>query len=279
MIMKILITGSYGRVGTAILDHLADHSEYTFTCLDKSDLPNNFPNKNLKMVVADVSEYEAIRPAFENQEVVIHLAAALRLAGDNWSKMLKNNIVGTYNVLEAAKSTGVKKVIFASSNHAVGRYEVEHSPQIYSLDFDLVLDDTAPVRPDSYYGVSKAFGEDIGRFYAELHGLRFYALRIGAVRSRELDHPYGDAEEGVRKGKWKRGDREYKLEVARLKAMWQSRRDLAELVNKCLQDDTVQFDIFYGVSDNDRSWFDIEHAREVIGYEPKDNAEEWKSPP
>jgi NAD+ dependent glucose-6-phosphate dehydrogenase len=278
--MEVLLTGAYGRVGTAIIDHLHDREGYTFTYLDRRDPSDDHAYGEYDTVVADISEYDAIRPAFESKDAVIHLAGYPETDG-SWQEVLENNIIGTYNALEAAADAGVESFIFASTNHVVGMYEVEHAPKIYRTDFDLTVDHTAPRRPDSYYGSSKGLGEDLGRYYVETRDApaQFYALRLCSVRHAAYDHPYGDAEHGVEDGEWERGSDEYEEMVHRMKAMWQSRRDLAQQVDCCLRDNSVEFDIFYGVSDNDRRWFDIDHAREVIGYEPQDNGEEWDSPP
>ncbi|SEO20782.1 NAD dependent epimerase/dehydratase family protein [Halogranum amylolyticum] len=274
MTMNVLLTGAFGRVGTAIIDHLADRDEYNFTYLNRSD------REEYETFVADVSNYEEMRPAFDDQDAVIHLAGYPETDG-SWKQILENNIVGMYNTLEAAKDAGVPKFVFGSTNHVVGMYEVEFAPELYELDFDLTVDEDSPRRPDSYYGSSKSFDEDLGRYYVENYQSpeQFYALRICSVRHEEYDHPYGDAEHGVDEGEWERDSPEYEEKVARMKGMWQSRRDLAHQVDCCLQDDDVEFDVFYGVSDNDRRWFDIEHAREVLGYDPQDNGEEWDAPP
>lgn len=274
--MEILLTGAFGRVGTAVIDGLADREEYGFTYLDVDTHPEH------ESVTADVAEYDEIRPAVEGMDAVIHLAGYPRTDG-TWPEVLRNNVIGTYNAVEAAADAGVERFVFASTNHVVGMYEVENEPDVYAADFDLTVDHTAPFRPDSYYGVSKLFGEGLGRYYVEHpdheHPRRFYALRICGVRHAEWDHPYGDAERGVEAGRWDRGSAAYQRAVARRKAMWSSRRDVAQLVDCCLTDDSVEFGVFYGVSDNDRRWFDIDHARDVLGYEPRDNAAEWSGPP
>jgi dTDP-4-dehydrorhamnose reductase len=152
---------------------------------------------------------------------------------------------------------------------------------LYQPEFDLELSREDPIRPDSYYGSSKVFGEAIGRQYTEQDGAphRFYSLRICSVRHTRYDHPYGDAEQMVDNGETERGSETYRRQVARMKGMWQSRRDFAHMIDCCLRDSTVEFDIFHGVSDNDRRWFDIDHACEKIGYSPQDNGEEWEAPP
>lgn len=274
MTTNVLLTGAFGRVGTALIDHLAPRDEYEFTYLNRSD------REEYDTYVGDVSNYDEIRPAFDDQDAVIHLAGYPETDG-TWEQVLENNIIGMYNTLEAARDAEVPKFIFGSTNHVVGMYEVEHAPEIYERDYDLTVDQDSPRRPDSYYGSSKSFDEDLGRYYVENYEYpkQFYALRICSVRHEKYDHPYGDAEHGVDDGKWEHGSSEYEEQVARMKAMWQSRRDCAHQVDRCLQDDDVSFDVFYGVSDNDRRWFSIEHGRDILGYDPQDNGEEWDAPP
>ncbi|MFC6614293.1 NAD-dependent epimerase/dehydratase family protein [Halopenitus salinus] len=278
--MDVLVTGAYGRCGTAILDHLHDDPDHEFTYLNRSDRDEDHPYGGYDTVVADVADYEALRSACEGMDAVVHLAAYPFVDGE-WNDVLEPNIVGTYNVLEAARDAGVGSVVFASTNHVMGMYEEEFAPELYEPDFDLELTHEDPVRPDSLYGTSKVFGEAIGRQYVENYEFpnQFYALRICSVRHEAYDHPYGDAEAAVEEGRIERGSAEYRREVNRMKATWHSRRDFAQLVDRCLRDDDVSFGIFSGVSDNDRRWFDIEHAREVLGYEPQDNAETWDAPP
>lgn len=279
--MDVLITGAAGRVGTAITDNL-DADGYNLTLLDVVE--TNGPGES---VVADVREYAAIRPYFDEQDAVIHLA--LIREGDNgftagnravgWSADLQANLEGINNVYEAAVEADLESLIFASSNHAVGLVEVQNRPAVYH-DQGIRAGHDEPHRPDSRYGLSKSYGEDLGRLAAEAHGIQFYGLRIGAVREPAYDHPYGDAERGVDEGRWDRDSDEYDEQVARMKGLWQSRRDLAHLVECCLHDDSVEWDHFYGVSANDRRWLDdLEYARETIGYDPQDNGETWDEPP
>ncbi|WP_255197965.1 NAD-dependent epimerase/dehydratase family protein [Halorarius litoreus] len=267
--MDVLVTGIGGTVGGA----LVDHSTYDFAGLDRE------PGQNVDHV-ADVTEYDAVREAVEDQDAVVHLAGDARVSA-GWQSVLQNNVVGTRTVLRAAADAGVESVVFASSNHVVGGYEDEFAPELYDPDFELTVDHESPIRPDSDYGTSKVYGEAAGRQYVEQHDYpkRFYALRIASVRPPAYDHPYGDAERGVDQGRWERGSEAYERSVARLHATWQSRRDIANLVDGCLRDDSVAFDVFYGVSDNRASWFDIEHARKVVGYDPHDSADEWEARP
>ena len=278
--MDVLMTGTYGRCGTAIIDHLHDREEYDFTYYNRSDRPDDHPYGGYDTVVGNVTDAEKLEEATAGQDAMIHLAAYPYTDG-TWEDIFQPNIVGMYNALEAARENEVESFVFGSTNHVMGMYEIENAPGIYSRDSDLVIDHTDPVRPDSYYGASKSFGEDLGRYYVENHEYpkRFYSLRICTVNSAEYDHPYGDAEQSVEEGDLERGSEEYERKVARMKAMWQSRRDFAHEIDCCLQDDSVGFDIFSGVSANQNRWYDLEHARSVIGYDPQDNGSEWDAPP
>lgn len=278
--MDVIITGAYGRCGTAIIDHLHDEARYDFTYYNRSDRPDDHPYGGYETIVGDISDHETLRKACEGRDAIVHLAAYPYTDGD-WSEVFEPNILGMYNVLEAAREMEVESVVFGSTNHVMGMYEREHAPELYEQGYDLVLSHRDPVRPDSYYGSSKSFGEDLGRYYVEdfEYPKRFYALRICSVRMPEYDHPYGDAEAAVENGEYSRNSAEYEEEVARMKATWQSRRDFAHQIDCCLRDGSVEFDVFSGVSDNRRRWFDLEHARSKIGYNPQDDGEKWNSSP
>jgi len=277
--MATLLTGAHGVVGTAV----TEHGDYEYTLLD-CDLPDTLPDgtphphAGRETTIADVTDESALKAACEGHDAVVHLAGCPSVDA-SFDRVTRHNIRGTHSVLEAARRTGVDSVVFASSNHVVGMYEQEHAPELYNPDYDLTVDHISPIRPDSHYGSSKAAGEAWGRQYTDQHGIQFYALRIGSVRPPRWDHPYGDAERGVENGRWERGSDDYTRQVARLRCTWQSRRDIAHMVECCLDDETVTFDIFYGVSDNDATWFDIDHAREQIGYSPRDSADDYDQPP
>lgn len=278
--MDVLVTGAYGRCGTAVIDHLHDNPEYDFSYFNRSDRPEDHPYGGYETVVGNVTDADALRSAAEGRDAIVHMAAYPSPSGE-WSDVFEPNIVGMYNALEAAREQEAESFVFLSTNHVMGMYEEEHAPDLYAADYDLTLDHTDPVRPDSFYGASKSFGEDLGRYYVERYDYpkRLYALRICTVNHREYDHPYGNAEHGVDDGDWERGSPEYQRRVDRMKATWQSRRDFAHQIDCCLQDSDVEYGIFSGVSDNQRRWFDIEHARRRIGYDPQDDAEKWEGPP
>ena len=277
--MTVLITGAHGTVGTA----LTQYCDFEYDLLDRQGAPkqlsdgSDHPHFSSDHIVADVTNKKEISDLFRGYDAVVHLAGSSEVSA-SFEQVHHNNVRGVYNCLEAAKCNDVGSFIFASSNHVVGQYEQEYAPELYEPDYELTIDHTSPVRPDSHYGSSKVAGEAWGRQYADHHGIQFYAIRIGSIRPPRWDHPYGDAERGVEQDRWERESEEYNEQVKRLKCTWQSRRDFAHMVECCLADMDISFDIFYGVSDNERSWLDIDHARERIGYEPQDCSEEYSSP-
>ena len=228
--------------------------------LDRAPSPEGHPTH-----VADIADLEAILPAFAGMEAVIHLAAAISVDSP-WEDVLTANLIGTYNVFEAARRQGVGCVVFASSNHAVGMYEVEAAPAIYALDDPRQIDHTAEIRPDSLYGVSKAYGEALGRYYQENHGMRVYALRIGTCRADDDPRHPSVADSSF----WLNLTTEEKFD--RLRATWLSQRDAAELIGACLAASDVPFAIVYGISDNPRQFWDISRGKELLEWAPKDGA-------
>ncbi|WP_435334745.1 NAD-dependent glucose-6-phosphate dehydrogenase Azf [Haloarchaeobius sp. TZWWS8] len=244
----VLLTGASGHVGTAILGDLAD--EYEWRLLDR-DPPTNEAEYPGDFYVADITDEDAVREAVDGCGAVIHLAGDPRPSAP-WNSVLNNNIDGTHAVLQAAVDAGVEKVVFASSNHAVGAYETdERTPEMYRPDDDFRLDGTELPRPKNVYGVSKAAGETLGRYFYDMHDLSFAAVRIGNLTK---GHPPEDYERG--------------------QAMWLSYRDCAHLFDCCLRAD-YEYEIVYGISDNDRKYYSIDRAREVLGYDPQDNSAEF----
>ncbi|MDQ3513159.1 MAG: NAD(P)-dependent oxidoreductase [Chloroflexota bacterium] len=260
VIRRVLITGAEGTIGTALREYLGDR--YALSALTKESQP--FPSH-----VADISDLDAILPAFDGVEAVVHLAASPAVETP-WPSILQNNLIGTYNVFEAAHRAGVERVVFASSNHVIGMYEFDGVPDIYALDDPRTYDHTVEIRPDSLYGVSKVYGEALGRYYVERHGLKVFCLRIGSVRGNDdpLDPEMLASSPAL-------------LDLAteeerrvRMRATWQSRRDIAQLVGRCLDVPEVTWAVVYGISDNPRQFWDISHARDLLGYEPQDGAPE-----
>ena len=251
---RVLVTGAEGLIGTAVRRELGDRFELVSLTLAPQDFPSH---------VGDIADLEAIEPAFAGVEAVVHLAASASVEA-SWEDVLHNNIIGTRNVFEAARRNGVERVVFASSNHVIGMYETDGAPELYSLDDPRVYDHTAEIRPDSLYGVSKAYGEALGRLYMERHGLRVFCLRIGGVRPH--DDPTVPAEPSSLLALDEEGLR------LRNRAVWLSQRDCAALIERCLVVPDVRWAVVYGISNNPRRFWDLAHARELLGYEPRDAA-------
>jgi nucleoside-diphosphate-sugar epimerase len=266
--MRILITGGSGQCGAALVNLPFEKVFYDYQPFQAESFESKF-------VLGDINDVTKLTAAMKGCNAVVHLAAASSL-NSSWESVLENNIIGMKTTMEAARSIGVERIIFASSNHVVGMYEVENAPEIYELGKKKILSVDSEIRPDSFYGVSKAFGEQVGRYYSETGGPKFIALRIGALV--QEDNPYAHAERGVLSGTWKRNSSYYTQKVNRLKSLWISKRDFVQIVDLCLFYDGPNFNIFYALSDNPRRWLDIEHTKTALGYQPEDNAEDWKSP-
>ena len=162
---RVLITGAAGRIGSSLVEHLKDR--YRLRVHYHRTIPEQPPVAD--QVIADVSVYEQIAPALEGMDAVVHMAGDPSTRA-SWENVRARNIDGTYNVLEAARRAGCKKVVLASTNHVMGMYDRDQQWPVYGHQ---------PVRPDSLYGVSKAFGEALGRHYHDQFGLSVICLRIG----------------------------------------------------------------------------------------------------
>lgn len=238
--INLLITGSQGRIGKILMRELSQ--AYSLWGLDRSVAPADEREYSV-----DIGHFEELSKAFgEIQrlsgsiDAVVHMAANPRLDAP-WDSVLQNNIVGTKNVYECVRQNGIKKVVFASTNHMTGGYErdAEQKAMISTSD---------PVRPNSDYATSKVFGEALARQYWEVYGIRSICLRIGSVLVD--DDP---------------------TKIPRTMKTWLSYRDLVQLVRKALEV-SVNFGIYYGVSNNDGRFWDISNAEDELGYYPDDNA-------
>ena len=239
----VLLTGAGGAVGAAILEGLEDAYEWK---LMFHSPPAEEPDH--EYLVGDVSSEGDVAAAMDGVGAVIHLAGDPRPEAP-WDSVLENNIDGTQKMFEAAVDEGVEKFVFASSNHAVGSFETdERTPEMYRPDDQYRLDGTELPRPGNLYGVSKATGEVLGRYYHDQYGLSVCNIRIGNLTR---GHPPIDYERG--------------------QAMWLSYRDCAHIHDCALQAD-YEYEIVYGISDNDRKYYSIERAKEVLGYDPQDNS-------
>ncbi len=239
---KLLITGCNGLVGKILWDHL--ENDFELYGLDLS-----YGASSEKIFQADISKPEQVNSVFNqipSLAYIVHLAGDPRVEAD-WDSVFANNIGGTKNIYEAARLAGVKRIVFASSNHATGAYE-GFPPNLHTKTNPAPITVRDAIRPDSFYGVSKAAGEALARMYFELHGLESICLRIGSVT--KDDDPNADP---------------------RYQSTWLSHRDLIQLVRKSLLAE-IKFGIYYGVSNNKKRFWDISNAEAELGYESEDDA-------
>jgi uronate dehydrogenase len=231
MMKTILITGAAGGVGSYLRKEFL--GRYRLRLSDIAPLDDCGPDE--VFVEANLGDFAALRSAVAGVDGIIHLGG-FSVEGD-WDTILSANIVGTYNLFEAARIEGVKRIVFASSNHAMGFY-----------GRDETVDHTDYPRPDSRYGLSKVFGEVLGRLQADKYGAEVMAIRIGNVAEEPID-------------------------VRRL-SIWISPRDLAQLMSIGLDHPDLQFEVVYGMSDNKRAWWDNSNALR-LGYAPQDRSEDY----
>jgi uronate dehydrogenase len=248
---RVLITGARGLVGRVLRKALADDYEVVGV-----DARRRFRDGVAR---ADMTRLRQAERAVEGADVVIDLASAHWQRP--WGVVHRNNIPAAWNTLEAASRRGVRRVIYASSNHVTGLYERDEPyARIVAGDYDGLDPATVPkigttmaVRPDTPYGVGKALGEASARYHAEAHGLSVLCLRIGTLN-------------------WAN-----RPSVARHFATLITHGDMARLVRCCIEaPQDLTFGIFYGVSANTWRIWDIDDARRLIGYEPADDAEQWR---
>ena len=229
---RILITGAAGQIGSALREGLRG-SYPLIRLLDV--VPLGVAETGEELYTTDIRDVAALENAMNSIDCVVHLAGMLVEAG--WEKILPLNIEGCHNVFESARRRGVKRIVFASSNHAVGFHRRER-----------FIDSNVLPRPDTRYGVSKVFGEALGRFYADKYGLSVACLRIGS--SVTPDRPTD----------------------ARQLLTWISHRDMAQLIRRCIEHPNYHFVIVYGVSNNLRSRWDNSNVK-FLGYRPEDDSE------
>ena len=228
----VLLTGAAGAIGS----HLRAPLREAAAELRISDVrPLAAEAANEVVVPADLADEAAVRRAADGADAVVHLGGIPTEAA--FEELLGPNLVGTRHVFEAARRAGARRVVYASSNHATGMYPSGHP-----------LSGVEPVRPDTLYGVSKAFGEALGRLYADKFGLEVVCLRIGSFRERP--------------------------QVARELSTWLSPADMTRLALAALTAEDVTFEVVYGVSANRRSWWDPQPGLR-IGYAPEDDAEDY----
>jgi len=250
--MKVLVSGASGNIGQVFREHYRNY--YSLKLIYHQRVIKASPNE--KVVQADITNFDSVLKAMEGTEAVVHLAADARDDAP-WDSILNLNLIGTYNIFEAAHRCGIKKIVYDSSNHACG-FAVKES--------ELVGPD-APIRPTNLYGVSKVFGEALGRYYSDNFGLSVICLRIGVFLPKDWN--LRDLFK-----KFLSGELTAEYPPQKLIAMWISDYDVSQLIHKSLESD-VKFGIFYGASDNSSRIFDITPAKEKLGYKPQDRAENY----
>ena len=232
----VLLTGAAGGVGTLMRELLPPYG-YELRLLDA--VPVDGVTAPGTAITADLGDTAALREAVRGVDAIVHLAGISLEAP--FEKILQANILGIYNLYEAAREEGVGRIVFASSNHAIG-----FTPR--PTGDDPLLPADTPHRPDTFYGLSKCFGEDLAQLYWDKHGLETVSIRIGSC----FPEPT----------------------AVRMLSLWLSPADGARLIHAALTAEDVKHTVVYGSSANTRRWWDLSSAR-ALGYEPQDDSEPY----
>ena len=249
MTKKVLITGMSGLIGGLLKTHLTAKGGYELTALNRSSV------EGVRTFQSDITDIESISPAFDNQDVVVHLAAYI--GSQEWEHQHSVNVVGTYNVFEAARKAGVKRVIFASSGSAIRGFErvspykeiAEGTYHKVPKDFEMITHEQ--VRPDALYGATKVWGEALG-----LHFSAEYNLSVISVPIRV-------------------GKKENKPLSMRENASYLGHEDICNMLRLCIDaPDTIRCETVFAVSNNKWNYRDLTHAKEILGYKPVNSADD-----
>jgi nucleoside-diphosphate-sugar epimerase len=262
---RVLITGVYGLIAGAVYTRLQDQPGlFQVYGLARRRQPSARAPSNRQLaipdarfVLSDLSDPDVLERALTGIDIVVHMAADPRHDG-GWDSILDSNVIGTRHLFEAAHRAGVKRVVYASSVMVSWGYQQDEPyKSIAECRLDPAAEDSipvvtheSPVRPTGLYAASKVWGEALGRYYADIHQLSVLCVRIGWVNAE--DTPWSQPG---------------------LAPVWCSQRDVVQLVEKAIDAPAdLHFDIFYAVSRNTQCWVDIQHARAVLGYTPRDSA-------
>ena len=229
---KVLVTGASGHLGGMLFNSLA---KIGYKNLVGTDLRRKNIKKDQRFILANLKNFKTIVKMTKGIHAIVHFGAIP--IEDTQKNILYNNIIGTYNLFEAARINKVKRIIFASSNHAIGFHRRTTR-----------LNELSTQRPDSHYGLSKAFGEDLSRLYADKFSIKSMCIRIGSC----LKIP----------------------EDRRHVSTWISYEDLTQLVDIGIKNKSIHHEIVYGVSKNKKSWWNNSRAYK-LGYKPKDSADRF----
>lgn len=243
---RLLITGAAGEIGSVIRPALRD-TAHVLRLHDLRPIRDLAPGE--EATTGDITAPDVAEAMTRDVDCLIHLAGIPRETGGTQAEILQANVIGCHAVFEAARANGVKRIVFASSNHTIGFHPA-----------DAQVGTTEPPRPSGLYGVTKVFGEALGRLYADKHGMQVACLRIGAFRERPG--------------------------IARELGAWISHGDIRRLARACATAPAFHFLVLYGVSANTRTtWGGDADARAAVGYAPQDDAEAFaaeiagKAPP
>ena len=229
--MRIVLTGAAGGIGSALRAPLRERAELV-RLVDTDPIEDVAEGE--EALDLDLSDLDGLRRAFRGTDAVVHLAAVPSETA--FEEIAEANLRGAYHVFEAARLEGVRRVVFASSNHATGFY-----------GRDATISPAAPPRPDSLYGTSKVFGEALGSLYADKFGLEVVCLRIGAFEETPPDGP--------------------------TRPMWLSPGDMVRLAWAALTAPGITFHVVYGLSRTGSRWWANDGAAAAIGFEPEDAIE------
>ncbi|WP_148254218.1 NAD-dependent epimerase/dehydratase family protein [Aidingimonas lacisalsi] len=234
MLDRILVTGAAGGLGSSLRPHLTRLAKQV-RLSDIADLGEAAPHE--EVVAADLADGQAVNDLVRDCDGIVHLGGAS--VERPWERILHANIMGTYNLYEAARRHGGSRIVFASSNHTIGFYERTQR-----------LDTRVPHKPDSLYGVSKCFGEDLASLYHDKFGVETLSVRIGSCFDKPAD--------------------------TRMMATWLSLEDFIALLHRAFVAPKLGHTVVYGASDNAEQWWDNSQSR-FLGWVPKDGSEPWRA--
>ena len=263
---KVLITGVYGLIAGAAYHYFSSRPDLyeTYALARRRHLSVRVPEgwsieiPDDRFFQSDLSNLEELTKIVQGMDVVVHMAAEPGPEAP-WERVLASNIAGAYNMFEACRLAGVKRIVYASTIMVSWGYlNVEPFKSIMEGRYADVptpwpmVTHELPTCPRDHYACSKVFGEAVAQTYAYRHGLSCLCVRIGSVHG--IDRPTNVENQ----------------------AIWCSLRDIVQLFECCVNaPESLHFDIFYGISDNRWGWLDIDHARQMVGYAPQDHGEDY----
>lgn len=233
MLNRILVTGAAGGLGKSLRPHLTKLAKQV-RLSDIADLGT--AGKGEELVQADLSDMQAVEDLVRDCDGIVHLGGMS--VESPWEAILQANIIGTYHLYEAARKLEKPRIVFASSNHTIGYYE-RHQ----------YIDTQVAQKPDSLYGVSKCFGENLASLYHDKFGIETLSVRIGSCFDKPAD--------------------------TRMMATWLSLNDFVSLLQRAFVTPSLGYTVIYGVSDNAEKWWDNSHAG-FLGWRPRDSSESWR---